>query len=334
MGLLQNGRWVDQWYATDNNGGQFEREDAQLRNWVTATGQAGPSGRAGFNAQAQRYHLYVSLACPWAHRALIFRELKSLQSIISVSVVEPHMLANGWEFAGSGQSETAFHVKGSEPDRENRADYLYQIYQLANPQYNGRVTVPVLWDKQQKTIVSNESSEIIRMFNSAFNDLTGNQLDFYPEDLRTEIDTLNEWIYRDINNGVYRCGFATSQSAYQSAFDNLFSALDKVEAQLTRTRYLTGNRVTEADWRLFTTLIRFDAVYVGHFKTNKRRVADYPAIAGYVRDLYQIPGIAETVNFEHIKQHYYFSHDTINPTRIVPVGPEQDFMAPHNRVDR
>ena len=330
MGLLQNGQWVDKWYPTAKQGGKFVREDAQFRQWITAT-EVDDTGSSNFAAAAHRYHLYVSLACPWAHRTLIFRELKGLQSLISVTVVEPHMLENGWEFAGKNQSSQAFHIKGAEADRENHCDYLYQIYQLAKPDYNGRVTVPVLWDKHTKTIVSNESSDIIRMFNSAFNTLTGNQQDYYPAALRTEIDSLNQWIYSDINNGVYRCGFATSQEAYESAFIQLFNALDKIEQRLTDSRYLTGKQITEADWRLFTTLIRFDQVYVGHFKTNLRTIEDYPAISGYLRDLYQQPGIAQTVNMEHIKAHYYYSHDHINPTRVVPMGPDIDYLSAHNR---
>lgn len=335
MGLLQNGQWVDQWYPTKENGGKFVREDARFRHWITADGM--PSSQdidaSGFKAEANRYHLYVSLACPWAHRTLIFRELKSLQEIIDVSIVEPHMLHNGWEFAGENQSNEATHILGSENDPLYAKDYLYQIYQLAAPDYTGRVTVPVLWDKLTKTIVSNESAEIIRMFNSSFNHITDNQLDFYPQALRSEIDSINEWIYSSINNGVYRAGFATSQTAYNEAFDEIFTALDKLESILTEQRYLIGGKITEADWRLFTTLIRFDAVYVGHFKTNKKRIDDYPAISGYLRELYQIEGIADTVNFEHIKQHYYFSHANINPSRIVPNGPALDYLAPHNRED-
>ncbi|MDF0534902.1 glutathione S-transferase family protein [Shewanella sp. A32] len=331
MGLLQQGRWVDQWYDTDNTGGEFLREDARFRHWVTTDGGAGPSGHSGFKAEANRYRLFVSLACPWAHRTLIFRALKDLQAIIPVTVVEPHMLENGWEFAGAHQSQSAHHIAGAEADPLFGSDYLYQLYLRAAPDYSGRVTVPVLWDTKTDTIVSNESADIIRMFNSAFNELTGNTLDFYPKALRTEIDSLNSRIYRDINNGVYRAGFATSQQAYDQAFDQLFSTLDWLEQRLAQHRYLTGNQLTEADWRLFTTLIRFDAVYFGHFKTNRQRLQDYPQLSAYVRDLYQYPGIAETVNFEHIKQHYYYSHGEINPTRIVPKGPLQDFSLPHQR---
>lgn len=315
MGLLQNGQWVDQWYETQSNGGEFRRQDSRFRNWVTADGAAGPTGSGGFKAEAGRYHLYVSLACPWAHRTLIFRELKDLQSLIGVTVVEPLMLSNGWELKAD----------------QYGLDYLYQLYLKANSDYEGRVTVPVLWDKQTQSIVSNESADIIRMFNQAFNDLTGNDLDYYPVALQPQIDAINERVYDTINNGVYRAGFATSQQAYEEAYYKLFDALDWVEQVLNRQRYLAGNTLTEADWRLFTTLIRFDAVYYGHFKTNRQRVADYPAISNYLRELYQLPGVAQTVNFTHIKQHYYGSHATINPTGVVPLGPHQDFTLPHNR---
>jgi len=315
MGLLQNGEWVDQWYDTKNSGGEFRRQDSRFRSWVTADGSAGPSGGEGFKAEPGRYHLYVSLACPWAHRTLIFRELMGLQEMIGVTVVEPLMLANGWELR----------------DDQYGLDYLYQLYLKADSGYEGRVTVPVLWDKQEQTIVSNESAEIIRMFNTAFNGLTGNDADYYPAQLQGQIDAINERVYDSINNGVYRAGFATTQEAYEAAFYKLFDALDWVEQILTRQRYLVGDTLTEADWRLFTTLIRFDAVYHGHFKTNRQRIADYPAMSNYLRELYQQPGVAQTVNFEHIKQHYYGSHVTINPTQVVPLGPQQDFTLPHNR---
>lgn len=315
MGLLQKGQWVDQWYDTDNSDGEFKRQDSRFRNWLTADGTAGPNGEPGFKAEKGRYHLYVSLACPWAHRTLIFRELKQLQDYIDVTVVDPIMLENGWELS----------------DPLYGCDYMYELYLKADKQYEGRVTVPVLWDKHTQTIVSNESSEIIRMFNTAFNHLTGNSDDYYPEALREKIDALNEQVYHGINNGVYRAGFATTQTAYEEAFYSLFEALDTVETLLTQQRYLAGSQLTEADWRLFTTLIRFDAVYFGHFKTNRQLLADYPAISGYVRELYQIPGIAETVNFEHIKTHYYASHLMINPTGVIPVGPAQDFTLAHER---
>ncbi len=315
MGLLQKGQWVDQWYDTKSAGGEFRRQDSRFRNWVTADGSKGPTGDGGYRAEAGRYHLYVSLACPWAHRTLIFRQLKALQELIGVTVVEPLMLSNGWELK----------------DDQYQLDYLYQLYLKSSPDYEGRVTVPVLWDKQTLSIVSNESADIIRMFNRAFNELTGNENDYYPADLRTEIDEINERVYSAINNGVYRAGFATTQEAYEEAYGELFEALDWLEQKLSRQRYLAGSVLTEADWRLFTTLIRFDAVYYGHFKTNRQRIIDFPAISNYVRELYQHPGVAETVNFTHIKQHYYGSHVNINPTQVIPLGPEQDFTQAHNR---
>jgi len=317
MGLLVEGHWQDQWYDTDASGGKFEREAARFRNWVTADGSPGPEGSGGFAAEAGRYHLYVALACPWANRTLIMRNLKSLQGIISVSVVHPHMLDQGWTFAPLGPAEG---------DDLYHSDYLHQVYTRAETHYSGRVTVPVLWDKQRETIVSNESADIIRMFNSAFDGLTGNRSDYYPKDLRPEIDRINERVYHNVNNGVYKAGFATEQSAYQEAFAALFGTLDDLEARLSQQEFLVGNQITEADWRLFTTLVRFDAVYVGHFKCNKKRIADYPALSRYLKQLYRVPGVAETVNLEHIKQHYYYSHKTINPTRIVPLGPELDFI--------
>lgn len=322
MGLLVDGIWHDKWYDTKNSGGEFKREEAQLRNWITKDGEAGPTGIAGFKAEKDRYHLYVSLACPWAHRTLIFRMLKGLEDYISVSVVSPDMLANGWTFN---------EATGSSGDDLYGFEFMYQVYTKNKTDYSGRVTVPVLWDKKNQCIVSNESSEIIRMFNSEFDHLTGNTENFYPADLKSEIDGINEWVYSDINNGVYRTGFATSVASYQSAFETLFAALDRVEAILAKQRYLTGDVLTEADWRLFTTLIRFDAVYVGHFKCNKQRIEDYPNIHGYLKELYQIDGVAETVNMDHIKRHYYFSHTMINPTQIVPLGPELDLTSSHNR---
>lgn len=315
MGLLQNGQWVDQWYDTQSSGGEFRRQDSRFRNWVTADGTAGPTGQDGFKAEAGRYHLYVSLACPWAHRTLIFRQLKDLQELIDVTVVEPLMLKHGWELKGD----------------QYGLDYLYQLYLKSDRAYEGRVTVPVLWDKERQIIVSNESADIIRMFNSAFNGLTGNNSNYYPSDLRVQIDATNERVYDSINNGVYRAGFASSQEAYEEAYYKLFDALDWVEATLTRQRYLVGTSLTEADWRLFTTLIRFDAVYYGHFKTNRQRIADFPATSNYLLELYQHSRVAQTVNFSHIKQHYYGSHVTINPTQVVPLGPDQDFTLPHNR---
>jgi len=322
MGRLVDGVWQDVWYDTVATNGHFKRSASQFRNWVTADGSAGPSGDGGFKAEAGRYHLYVSLACPWAHRTLIFRKLKKLEDLISVSVVDPLMLAQGWEFKDGGIG-TGDHLFGSKA--------LWQIYTRADAHYSGRVTVPVLWDKQQNTIVSNESSEIIRMFNSAFDGLTGSTTDFYPEELRAEIDALNADVYNDVNNGVYKAGFATTQAAYEESVTALFSRLDKLEERLVSHRYLTGSRLTEADWRLFTTLVRFDPVYVGHFKCNIRRIADYPNLQGYLRELYQVPGVAETVDMRHIKEHYYRSHTTINPTGVVPVGPVLDLTSPHGR---
>ncbi len=321
MGLLIDGKWQDKWYDTAKDG-RFQRESARRRNWITTDGSPGPSGIGGFPAEAGRYHLYVSLACPWAHRTLIFRKLKGLESLIDVSVVSWLMREQGWTF------DPQF---GSTGDKLDGLAYLHQRYTQDTADYSGRVTVPLLWDKQNGRIVSNESSEIIRMFNSAFDHLTGNRLDFYPDSLRAGIDELNERIYPAINNGVYRAGFATSQEAYEEAFHTLFDELDQLDALLETRRYLTGERITEADWRLFTTLIRFDAVYHGHFKCNLRRLEDYPNLSGWLRELYQWPGVAETVNFTHIKHHYYASHRTINPTGVVPLGPVQDFNRPHGR---
>jgi putative glutathione S-transferase len=323
MGLLVNGAWQDQWYDTKSTGGRFVRNDAIFRNWVTPDGAAGPSGEAGFKAEAGRYHLYVSLACPWAHRTLIFRKLKKLENIISVSIVDPVMGAEGWVFSD---------YPGSIPDDVNSKKRLYEIYLLAKPGSSGRVTVPTLWDKQRKTIVNNESSEIIRMLNSAFDSFTDIRDDYYPKNLRAQIDEINSFVYPHINNGVYRVGFATTQGAYEEAFRDLFKALDTVEQKLSKQRYLVGDRISEADWRLFTTLIRFDSAYFGHFKCNLRRIADYPNLSNYLRELYQWPSIAETVNFDHIKRHYYMSHPQIDPIRIVPLGPEINLNAPHDRT--
>jgi len=322
MGLLVAGKWQDQWYDTKSTGGHFERKAPSFRNWITADGSAGPSGSAGFKAEANRYHLYVSLACPWAHRTMIYRELKGLKEMISISVVNAFMGSEGWTFA-SGEGVIA--------DPIFNAKNAHEIYTAAQADYTGRVTVPILWDKKTQTIVSNESSEIIRMFNSAFDQIGALPGDFSPADLLAEIDELNSFIYPTINNGVYRAGFATTQEAYNEAVVEVFSALDTIENRLADRRYLTGNTITEADWRLFTTLVRFDAVYVGHFKCNLSRIIDYPNIWGYLRDLYQVPGIAETVNMNYIKAHYYGSHETINPTRIIPNGPVLDFTKVHNR---
>ncbi len=325
MGLLVDGKWKDKWYDTKANDGDFKREAAQLRNWVTVDGKPGISGNGGFSAESGRYHLYVSLACPWAHRTLIFRKLKDLESHISVSVVSPDMFDKGWTFKNDPDTDCT-------GDTLNNFDFMYQVYTAHKHDYSGRVTVPVLWDKQTKRIVSNESSEIIRMFNNAFNHITGNTLDFYPIELHNSINEVNEEIYDTINNGVYRCGFATKQKAYDKAYRALFDSLDAIETRLSDNRYLCGEIITEADWRLFTTLIRFDSVYHGHFKCNKQRIEDYANISNYLRELFQYPGVASTVNFHHIKRHYYASHTMINPTGIVPAGPKIDYGRPHNRA--
>jgi putative glutathione S-transferase len=323
MGLLVDGKWTDKGYDTKSTGGRFVRQDSVFRNWVTADGKAGPTGDGGFMAEAGRYHLYVSLACPWAHRTLIFRTLKKLDDKISLSIVDPLMLEEGWTLRGEGGT----------PDTVNGKTRLYEIYQLAKPDYNGRATVPVLWDKKMETIVSNESADIIRMLNSAFDDIVGvdNTLDFYPPDLHSEIDAINETVYENVNNGVYKAGFATEQSVYEEAVMVLFVELDRLENILARRRWLAGDRLTEADWRLFTTLIRFDAVYHGHFKCNLRRIADYPNLSKLLQRLYSVPGVAATVDFDHIKRHYYGSHKTINPSGIIPVGPILDLDEPHEK---
>lgn len=302
--------------------GEFTRSESTFRNWVTKDGSPGSSGVGDFIAEPGRYHLYVSYACPWAHRTLIFRALKGLEDVISVSVVHPLMPEESWVFA---------EYPGATKDHVNQAHFLYENYRLADPQFNGLVTVPVLWDKMKRTIVNNESSEIIRMLNSAFNDYAKSDIDYYPDSLRQDIDSINSLVYHDVNNGVYRCGFATTQDAYNRAFDRLFDALEELEARLALRRYLVGNQITEADWRLFTTLVRFDAVYYSHFKTNKKRLIDYSNLWSYARELYQVPGVAQTVNMDHIKTHYFGSHRSINPTGIIPKGPEIDFMLPHGR---
>lgn len=316
MGYLSAGAWQEGCYDAHVSEGEFLRAESQFRNWVTA------DGSSGFRAEAGRYHLYVSVACPWAHRALIFRKLKKLEAVISVSVAHPLMLEQGWEFR---------EEDGASVDSVNGLRFLHLVYTKAKPDYSGRVTVPVLWDKQTGAIVNNESSEIIRMLNSEFNAFTDGSTDYYPKALCSEIDAVNSVVYENINNGVYRCGFATTQQAYEHAFERLFIALDEMEARLSSTRYLVGGRITEADWRLFPTLARFDAVYYSHFKCNLRRIADYPNLSNYLRDLYQVPGVAETVSLDHIKRHYYGSHRMINPGGIVPKGPELDFRAPHDR---
>ena len=302
--------------------GEFVRSESGFRNWITKDGSAGPTGVGGFAAEPDRYHLYISHACPWAHRTMIFRKLKGLEDMISVSVVHPLMPAESWVFG---------EYPGATEDHINQAHYLYENYLKVDPDFDGLVTVPLLWDKKQQTIVNNESSEIIRMFNSAFDTLTTNKLDFYPTALRAEIDEINQPIYDNVNNGVYRCGFAKRQKAYDKAYDRLFDTLDTLEDRLSKQRYLVGDQITEADWRLFTTLVRFDAVYYNHFKTNKKRLMDYPNLWDYTRELYQLPGVTETVNMDHIKFHYFSSHQTINPLGIVPKGPDIDFMMPHQR---
>ena len=322
MGLLVEGVWHDKWYDTSKTGGRFQRSKSQFRDFVAKDGTPVEGRERGFKAEPRRYHLYVSLACPWAHRTLIFRKLKKLEDVISVSVVHHFMGENGWTF---------LKEDGATGDDLYGFDFLHQIYTKADPAYSGRVTVPVLWDKKTETIVSNESAEIIRMLNDAFDEWGDATLDLYPEELRNEIDSINTLVYDNINNGVYKAGFATTQEAYEEAFKALFKALDEVEERLSRQRYLAGNRLTEADWRLFTTLVRFDPVYVGHFKCNLRRIADYPQLSNYLRELYQVPGVAETVDMLHIKAHYYGSHGTINPIGVVPLGPELDLTAPHNR---
>ena len=323
MGLLIDGHWSSAWYDTSKSEGQFVRDTARYRNWVTADGSAGPSGKSGFAAESGRYHLYLSYACPWAHRTLIFRHLKGLDLHIGISSVHPLMLDDGWTFA--------IDAHGGTGDNLHDASFMHQVYTRSDPQASGRVTVPVLWDRETDQIVSNESSEIIRMFNSAFDGITGNRDDYCPAALQDQINIINDEIYSCINNGVYKAGFATTSSAYEDAVTKLFASLDRMEAHLARHRYLVGDQLTEADWRFFTTLIRFDAVYVGHFKCNIRRIADYPALSSYMRALYQMPGIADTVRLDEIKRHYYASHRNLNPTGIIPVGPVLDLDAPHDR---
>jgi putative glutathione S-transferase len=322
MGLLVDGKWQDRWYSTAASGGRFLRSDSQFRNWVTPDGAPGPSGRGGFAAEPGRYHLYVSYACPWAHRTLIMRKLKGLESSIGVSAVNSYMGEQGWTFAPGPETIA---------DSVNHVEKLYELYTLADPKYSGRATIPILWDKHERTIVSNESAEIIRMLNSAFDAVGANHNDYYPEELRAEIDELNAFIYPNVNNGVYRAGFATAQEAYEEAATGLFAALERLEGRLATRRYLTGARFTEADIRLFTTLIRFDPVYHGHFKCNRRRIVDFPNLWGFVRDVYQMPGISETVHIDFVKRHYYGSHANLNPSRIVPIGPELNYDTPHGR---
>ena len=324
MGKLIKGEWHKVWYDTGSTGGAFVRDTAGFRNWVTPDGTAGLGGEAGFAAESGRYHLYVSYACPWAHRTLIFRALKGLEAHVSVSAVHPDMLDEGWEFRTGFPGATGDDLFGY--------DYMRQVYTRARPDVSGRVTVPVLWDRQRDTIVSNESSEIIRMFNSAFDAVTGNRDDYWPEPLRDEIEAVNARVYDTVNNGVYRAGFATTQQAYDEAVTALFGTLDWLEERLSRQRFLVGGRLTEADLRLLPTLLRFDPVYHGHFKCNRRRLVDYPALWAYTRDLYQLPGVAGTFRCDHAVRHYHYSHETINPHRIIPVGPDLDRDAPHGRA--
>ena len=321
MGMLINGELANSWLDKEIEEGEFKRMESFFRHWVTADGKAGPTGNAGFKAETNRYHLYVSEACPWAHRTVIFRKLKKLENIIGISYVEAEMLDDGWTFTTSGKYQDNLYA----------LKYAYELYQKADSNFTGQITVPILWDKKTNTIVNNESSEIIRMLNTAFNDFTDNKTDYYPVEIQKQIDEINQPIYDNINNGVYRCGFANTQQAYEKAFNRLFDQLDKTEELLSRQRYLLGEQITEADWRLFTTLVRFDAVYVGHFKCNLKRINDYQNISNYLRELYQIPGIAETVDIDYIKRHYYFSHTSINPTQIIPQGPLLDFTSAHDR---
>mgnify|MGYP001263964945 FL=1 len=318
MGFLKNGQWVDQWYNTKKTDDRFVRQDPQFRNWITS------DDKDGFKAEKGRYHLYISLACPWAHRTSIFRKIKGLDEMISVSIVHWLMGEKGWTFESDEYTT---------PDLVNGSNFLYQVYIKAKPDYSGRVTVPVLWDKKNNTIVSNESSEIIRMFNSEFDKIGAIPGNYYPKELRSEIDTINLRIYNTVNNGVYKTGFATSQEAYEEAIIPLFDTLNWIENKLSKKRYLLGDKITEADWRLFTTLVRFDSVYVGHFKCNISRIVDYPNLSAYLRDLYQYPGISETVNMKHIKKHYYGSHEKINPSKVVPIGPNIELSLPHRRED-
>ena len=323
MGQLVDGVWQDVWYDTTSTGGASKRSTAKFRNWITTDGAAGPSGEDGFEAQSGRYHLYVSYACPWAHRTLVFRALKGLEDHISVSVVHPHMLSDGWTFETDFADATGDTLYG--------LPFARDIYLKADPKISGRVTVPILWDKQRETIVSNESSEIIRMFNSAFDGITGNADDYWPVALRDAIEPVNDRIYNTVNNGVYKAGFATTQEAYEAGVMPLFDSLDWLEDRLSQSRYLMGDRLTEADWRLWTTLIRFDPVYHLHFKCNRKRIVDYPNLWAFTRELYQMEGIAQTVKMDHIVHHYHYSHETINPNRIIPVNPVLDYDAPHGR---
>ncbi len=321
-GMLIDGKWSNEPIKPNDSGGRFMRKESAFRNWVTRDGSPGATGDGDFKAEAGRYHLYVSHSCPWAHRTVIFRALKGLEDKVSLSVSHPVNTTEGWGWQD---------YPGMVPDKVNSTEYLHELYTHCLPGYTGKVTVPALWDKERGTIVNNESSEIIRMLNSAFNNAGATGPDYYPDNLRTDIDALNERIYDTVNNGVYRAGFATSQDAYNDAVGKLFDTLDWLEARLSNQRYLLGAELTEADWRLFPTLVRFDIVYYAHFKCNVRRIADYPNLWAYARDLYQQPKIADTVNLDHIKVHYYASQLNVNPAGIVPVGPEIDFNTPHSR---
>ncbi|MCC4265237.1 glutathione S-transferase family protein [Oceanimonas baumannii] len=326
MGKLIEGIWRDVWYDTDKHEGRFQRSESKFRNWITADGSPGPTGEGGFAAEPDRYHLYVSLACPWAHRTLILRRLKGLENMITVSVVHPLMKEHGWTFA------TDF--EGATGDRLYGHNFLHQLYTQADTHYSGRVTVPVLWDTQRQTIVSNESADIVRMLNSAFNGAGATAGDYYPAGSRKDIDTLNRHIYQHVNNGVYKAGFATRQCAYEEAIEPLFATLGELEQRVSQQRWLLGNRLTEADIRLWTTLVRFDAVYHTHFKCDRHRISDYPNLYGFLRDLYQQPGVADTLNMAHIRHHYFRSHDTINPHGIISIGPQQDWWQAHDRAER
>jgi glutathionyl-hydroquinone reductase len=321
MGLLSNGVWQEH-EPEKSNDGQFVRRDSAFRNWITPDGRPGPTGQDGFRATSGRYHLYVSLACPWAHRTLIMRALKGLENIIPISVTHWLMADHGWTFAAA---------EGVIPDPLYNSRYLYELYARADDTYTGSATVPILWDHHTQTIVNNESADIIRMLNSAFDQAGAKPGDYYPEPLRAEIDAINQRVYDTVNNGVYKCGFATTQAAYEAAVGPLFETLDWLDDRLNRSRFVCGDTLTEADIRLFTTLVRFDAVYHGHFKCNIRRIVDYRNLWAFTRDLFQVPGVAATVDFGHIKRHYYMSHRRINPTGIVPAGPSLDFEAPADR---
>jgi putative glutathione S-transferase len=322
MGFFVEGEWQEDTPANRYDRGRFVRTPSIYRNWITPDGSAGPSGEGGFAAAPGRYHLYVSHSCPWAYRTTLFRKLKELEDVVSITIAAPLYGERSWRFADE---------PGCIPDTVNGTKELWEVYLLANPRYSGRVTVPTLWDKERRTIVNNESSEIIRMFNAAFGRFTEDRTDYYPAALRDEIDRVNDVVYANVNNGVYRAGFATTQEAYEEAFRSVFTTLDDLERRLSRQRYVAGPRLTEADWRLFPTLVRFDAVYYSHFKCNLRRIIDYPNLWNYVCDLYQTPGIADTVSMDHIKRHYYVSQRRVNPTGIVPLGPELNFLMEHDR---